>query len=286
MNMIPGKYRNKLAFPFMLVHGKRPDTRTWLPLFSLCYFYHEKDSDASRSKHQAHTMDDIVVGRSSTSNVILIYNPCNQLYYESDSYRFDPYYLPSSVYPSIIYNGGLFVSLHRDDSPQISKPYPPGTRVVESDPTTNTTHLGTVMDIPMNCSTSPQCLIQFDDRTMTSVMASKMPSLIPKSDVNLSDSSHLLPPFLRLNSKITYKHEEQYHKGYHTQSDIGTYYFSYKLHRNKKQANWSVPLPNLTSTWHDLCVNGILLPRHTASLFVRDSLACVVSAANLVRECP
>ena len=48
MNMIPGKYGSKLASPFMLAHGTRPDPRTWLPLFSVCYFHHEKDSDASR----------------------------------------------------------------------------------------------------------------------------------------------------------------------------------------------------------------------------------------------
>jgi hypothetical protein len=40
MNMIPGKYKTKLASPFMLVHGVRPDQRTWLPLFSMCYFHH------------------------------------------------------------------------------------------------------------------------------------------------------------------------------------------------------------------------------------------------------
>jgi hypothetical protein len=200
MNMIPGKYCNKLASSFMLVHGKCPDTRTWLPLFFLCYFHHNKDSDASRSKHQAHTMDGIVVGHSSTSNAILVYNPQNQRYYEPDSYRFDPYCLPSSVYPNIIYDGGLFVSLHWDDSPQISKPYPPGTRVVDFDSTTNTTWSGMVIDILMDPSTSPQYLIQFNYGTATSITASKMLSLIPKPDVNLSDTSHLLPPFLRPNS--------------------------------------------------------------------------------------
>jgi hypothetical protein len=104
-------------------------------------------------------MDGIVVGRSSTSNAILVYNPCNQHYYEPNSYRFDPYHLPLSVYPNIIYDSELFVSVHRDDSPQISKPYPPGTQVVDSNPTTNTTCLGMVMDIPMDPSTSPQYLI-------------------------------------------------------------------------------------------------------------------------------
>jgi len=62
MNMIPGRYGGKLASPFMLVYGVRPDQRTWLPLFSICYFHHEKDSDVQRSKNQAHTMDGIVIG--------------------------------------------------------------------------------------------------------------------------------------------------------------------------------------------------------------------------------
>ena len=127
MNMIPGKYRGKLASPFMLVHGVYPDPRTWLPLFLVCYFHHEKDSNASRSKLQAHTMDGIILGRSPTSNAILVYNPRNQRYYEPDSYKFDPYCVPSSVYPTIKYNGGLFVSLHHNNNAAISKPYPPGT---------------------------------------------------------------------------------------------------------------------------------------------------------------
>jgi hypothetical protein len=80
MNMIPGKYRGKLASPFMLVYGVHPDQRTWIPLFSLCYFHHKKDSDASRSKNKALMLDGIVIGRSQTSNAILVYNPCNQQY--------------------------------------------------------------------------------------------------------------------------------------------------------------------------------------------------------------
>ncbi len=40
MNVIPGKYKWKLALPFMLVHGVRPDQQAWLPIFSLCYFLH------------------------------------------------------------------------------------------------------------------------------------------------------------------------------------------------------------------------------------------------------
>ncbi len=75
MNMIPGCYKHKLTSPFMLAHGVCPDQRNWLPMFSLCYFHQEKDSNAQHSKTQAHTMDVIIIGRSLTSNAILVYNP-------------------------------------------------------------------------------------------------------------------------------------------------------------------------------------------------------------------
>ena len=55
-----------LSSPFLLVHGVGHDERTWTPLFSLCYFHHTKDGDLSRSKHQPHTMDGIIIGRSPT----------------------------------------------------------------------------------------------------------------------------------------------------------------------------------------------------------------------------
>ncbi len=107
----------------------------------------------------------IVIGCSPTSNAILVYNPQNQRYYKPDSYKLDPYRVPSSVYPTIKYDGGLFVSLHRDDNPPISEPYPPGTRVFKVNPNTNLSLAGTVMDIPLDLVSSPQYLIIFDDGT-------------------------------------------------------------------------------------------------------------------------
>ena len=92
---------------------------------------------------------------------------------------------------------------------------------------------GTVMDIPMDPTTSPQYVILFDDGTIKSVPASKMASLIPKPAKPTSNSYHLLPPFLQLNSKITYGHEGQFHKGYLTKTPDGLYCFSYKSHVNK-----------------------------------------------------
>jgi hypothetical protein len=205
----------------------------------------------------------------------------------ADSYKINPYRLPSLVYCTIIYNGSLFVSLHRGDTPSISEPYPPGTQIKgPSSSNDNITWSGTVMDISLDPTTSLHYLIQFDNSTTKLIPASKMPSLIPKSHNTTFHSSHLLPPFLHLNSKITFKHEGRFHKGYLTKSPEGTFCFSYKSHIIKKHPDWSVPLPNLPSTWHDLCTDIILLPAHSVTSFIWDKSANIVSAVRLLWECP
>jgi hypothetical protein len=142
------------------------------------------------------------------------------------------------------------------------------------------------MDIPIDPATSLQYLILFEDGTTSSIPASKMDSLIPKPNVDMSERSHLLPPFLRLNSKITVEHEGQYHKGFLTQAFNGDYCFSYKSHINKKHPDWSISLPNLTSNWHDLCLQGVLVPGHNTTSFIHETTANFVSTANLIWECP
>ena len=304
MNTIPGKYVNDcLASPFMLVHGVGHNVRTWSPLFSLCYFHHNKDGNDSRSKHMAHTMDGVVIGRLPTSNALLVYNPQNRQYYEPDSYRLDCYRLPGLVYPLLCYDGGLFCSLLRDDNPSFEEKYPPGTRVERVDPDTNMLLACTVMDIPfplapLGDSSVQNYTVLFDNGTLASIPLETMATLILPLPVGLENSdaaTSLLPPFLRLNSKITYEHEGQYHKGFLGLRD-GVYQFVYKSHVNNCKEDWSVPLPNLPSTWVDLCVEGILLPGHILHTFLClpvsqqqtkfDPVASFVSALNLHKECP
>jgi hypothetical protein len=217
---------------------------------------------------------------------IFAYNPRNQKYYKPDSYRIDPYRLPSSVYSNIKYDSGLFVSLHQDDIAPISEPFTPGTRVAKVNPTTGHTQLGTVMDIPFDPNLSPHYLVQFDDGTSSSILAAKMPDLIPKPSVDISDNTHLLLPFLKVGFKITFEKDGQYHKGYLTQIPNGSYWFSYKSHINKKQEDWGAPPPNLTTTWRDLCAKGLLLPGHTWSSFNCTASDHHVSTRNLLPKCP
>jgi hypothetical protein len=303
MNAIPGKFKTRLASPFLLVHGVGHDVRTWIPVFSMCYFHHTKDGDLSQLKHQVHTMDGVVIGRSPMPNALLVYSPRNCQYYEPDSYRIDSYRLPGSVYPELKYDGGLFCSLLRDNNPAFEEKYPPDTCVERMDPSTNMLLAGTVIDIPFpsaisNVDSDLHYTILFDDGSTASIPLSEMASIIPPPpvDVAVTDSQDsLLPQFLRLNSKITYKHKGQYHKGFLGQRD-GVYPFVFKSDINKRKEDWSVPLPNLPVTWVDMCTEGILLPGHISHTFLCspaspgqstfDPVASLVSAVNLHCDCP
>jgi hypothetical protein len=136
--------------------------------------------------------------------------------------------------------------------------YPPGTQVERLNPMTNMLLAGTVMDIPFPLDVSasngnkPYCpyMVLFDNGTTGLILLSKMATVIPLLPVQVSSPDNqdaLLPPFLCLNLRITYKNEGRYHKGYLTQWD-GVFWFSYASHVNKRKEDWGVPLPNLPTT--------------------------------------
>ncbi len=207
------------------------------------------------------------------------------------------------MHPSLKYNGGLFVSLLCDDNLSFEEKYPPGTQVKWIDPSTNRLLAGTVMDIhfpvsPSEANSQQPYLILFDNGTTASVPLNEMAALIslPLVDVGASNSmDSLLPPFLHLNSKITYEHKEKYHKGFLGEHN-GCYHFIFKSHVNKQKEDWSVPLPNLPVTWVDMCIEGILLPGNISHNFLCsptswhpstfDPVGLFMSALNLHQDCP
>ncbi len=151
-------------------------------------------------------------------------------------------------------------------------------------------------DDPSNPSYSYTIL--FDNGSSASIPLREMPSIIPKPPVDIDSSNFqdsLLPPFLWLNSKITYEHDGQYHKGFLVKRQ-GIYRFIFKSHANKCIEEWGVDLPNLPTTWVNLCVEGILVPGHFSHSFLRpstsphqsmfDPVASFVSTVNLHCKCP
>jgi hypothetical protein len=138
---------------------------------------------------------------------------------------------------------------------------------------------GTVMDIPLiptvpssddPSDPSYSYTILFDSGISASIPLLEMPSIIPKPPVDIDSSNSqdsLLPPFLWLNSKITYEHDGQYHKGCLDKRQ-GICRFIFKSHANKREEEWGVDLPNLPTTWDNLCVEGILVPGHVSHSFL------------------
>ena len=230
-------------------------------------------------------MDGIAIGCSPTSNAMLVYSPQTKRYYEPDSYCLDPYRHPSLVYPDLCYDGGMFCSLVCDDSALMEELYPSSTQVERFDPTTKLLVAGTMMDIPLSTdvSGSPSYLILFDNGSSASIQLPKMQSMIPAPPVPMIDPaasspahSSLLPPFLSVNSRITYEHEGAYHKGFLSRKPCGMYCFSFKTHVKKKSKDWGVDLPNLPFDWVDLCTDGVLIPLHIPSFVLKcpQSLWC------------
>jgi hypothetical protein len=192
MNTIPGTYSGHHTSPFLLVHSVGHNECTWIPLFSHCYFHHERDSSQQRSKHQAHTMDGIVIDCSPTLNALMVYNLCTQQYFEPNSYCIDPYCLPTLVNLDIKYDGGLFCYLLHDKNSHMEEMYPPGTQIEQVDPYINMLLLGTVMGIPFPAMSadSPPCILSytvlFNNGSTVSIPLQDMASLIPPPPVNPS----------------------------------------------------------------------------------------------------
>ncbi len=99
-------------------------------------------------------MDNVIIGRSPTSNALLVDNPENCQFYKPEFYCIDSYRLPGLVYPDMKYDNGLFCLLLRNDNPSFEEKYLPETRIEHVDPATNMLLAGAVMDIPYQSSGS------------------------------------------------------------------------------------------------------------------------------------
>jgi hypothetical protein len=231
INQVPGRLGRKLTSPFELVHGHKPDSRTWFELFSIGYFQQEKDGSATRSNTEDHSLDGIAVGRDDRTNTIVFYNPLTKSYYRPPAFRLDEGRLPATNFPSLKYDGGLTCGSYRDRTDPVPKPFPPGTRVsIERDD--DPSRRGTVQTVPAIWSSTvsssadmgelapeddARYTILFDDGTQANVPFIDLAkpastTATPSPPGNNPFSS--LPHFLQRGSKITLDHEGQFVKGF------------------------------------------------------------------------
>jgi len=308
LNQTPGRLNNKLTTPYELVHGEKPDSRTWFELFSVGFFSHDTDvpSGDARSKSQAQTLDGIAVGRDSATNTITFYNPITRQYYRPQAFKLDESRLPISMYPkSIHYDGGLTCGLLRYNTDPVPEPFPPGTRVTiqqESHPVR-----GTIANVPMSPSplvqssaadseSSSMYVIHLDNGTTIEMSYEDLVRLDSPSDLTQTPKAPTfdgLPSFLQQDSKITLDHNGAYHRGYLHYSDQGGFAFVHRKTARSKRIEWSVPLPDLRQNWPTLVGDDTLIPGHgQISSFLKPNSsnnapsAKFVSAKNLLSPCP
>ena len=308
LNQIPGRLNDKLTTPYELVHGEKPDSRTWFELFSVGFFRHDTDvpSGDARSKSQAQTLDGIAVGHDSATNTITFYNPLTRQYYRPQAFKLDESRLPITMYPkSIHYDGGLTCGLLRHNTDPVPEPFPPGTRVTiqqESQPVR-----GTIANVPITTSPIVQpstadseissvYVIHLDNGTTIEMSYEDLVALDAPSAPQLSPNAPTfdgLPAFLQQDSKITLDHNGAFHRGYLHYSDQGGFAFVFRKTARSTRIEWSVPLPDLRQNWPTLVGEDTLIPGHgQISSFLKPNSsnnapsAKFVSAKNLLSPCP
>ena len=302
MNMIPGKVNGRLTTPFELVHRCPPDSRTWFPIFSMVYFYHDSDSDKNRVTMQSNAMQGIAVGRLNNTNALLVYHPVTKKYYE-----FDPSRLPGNEWPSRIhYDGGLFADLYRDGHTNVPEPYPPGlplkialedgsitTAIVSSIPIRDAN--GDVIPDEYQLTCPDGSLIRKTLEEMDILADTPANSSAKQSSPSLLEVESL-PVWLQHGRKVTYRKDNEYHKGFIIMQGNGTPRFSCRRQLSARQESWGVDLPNLLSDWPLLTQDNGLIPswnylsvlRPLSQLLSSPPLISAnhVSARDLKESCP
>jgi hypothetical protein len=317
INQVPGRLGRTLTSPFELVHGVKPDARTWFELFSVGFFKHTaKRGEGANTKTQEMTLDGIAVGRDRQTNTILFYNPLTKSYYRPQAWTLDKTRLPITHWPTLIkYDGSLHCGRYSNRTDPIPEPFPPGTRVqLLRD---NVPKKGTIANIPLvthpllntasspissdGASTSPPnestYVVHMDDGTTLEVDFAELAppehqQILSPSDA-LPDPQQSLPVWLRHDSKVTMDARGAYHKGYIDYSPEHKFRFVVRKNQRSRKIDWFEPLPDFVQHWTTLVADDILLPGHgVISSFLKPNSsnnapsANFVSAKNLLSPCP
>ncbi|KAL7547159.1 hypothetical protein ACHAWF_010477 [Thalassiosira exigua] len=212
INQVPGCLGKKLTTRFELVHGCKPDSKTWFELFSVGYFNHPKDGAQARSNVEDQSLDGIAVGRDDKSNTIIFYNPITKSYYHPQAFRLDESRLPATNFPaSIRYDGGLTCGLFRNRNDPVPEHFPPGTHVNVKRGTD--TVQGTIQRVPI-----PSSL------------------LVSTAASNNDDTSP--------SSYLAMDHKGAFHKGYLGHTPEGEFCFKVRRNLRSLKVDWLVPLPD------------------------------------------
>ena len=201
---------------------------TWFPIFSIAYFYNDSETDKDHTTFQSKAMIGIAVVRSNKTNALSFYNPITNQYYNTDTYKSDPYRLPCTDFPSQIhYDGGLHADLYRHIHKNTPDPYPPSIPLKipsnkdnNNNYTTATVSSIPIRDLPGNTVTCKYLLHLHDVYTFTKTLT-KMDAIAdsPINKTRFAPNPYLLvinslPAWLQHGCKVTYDHSGEFHKGF------------------------------------------------------------------------
>eukprot|EP00804_Cyclotella_cryptica_P030371 CCRYP_011900-RA/>CCRYP_011900-RA protein AED:0.20 eAED:-0.11 QI:0/0/0/1/1/1/3/0/1923 len=287
MNYIPGRMGRRLASPFELVHGVKPDSTTWFELFSVGFFKMESSSAGKHSKTQSMSLAGIAVGRDDTSNTILFYNPVTRSYYRPQAFTLDEARLPLAQWPGLIIPDDVPIKGTITNIPTPS-----------TSPLLQTAAHTSDSSLPDSSSLSPsRYTILLDNGTTTEcdfeeLAPSEQKQLHPPSS-SFPNPFRSLPSWLQQDSKVTLDCRGAFHKGYLHYCPVQGFLFVVKRTAKSAKIDWTEPLHDLPQHWTTLCADNTLLPGHnTISSFLKPNSsnnapsAHFVSAKNLLHPCP
>jgi hypothetical protein len=106
--------------PLELAHATKPDLHVLFKMFGLAAVQRERVGDSKLGKFDSQSVLMIAVGRCSTSNGLLFYNPVNSTFISSIDYKFQPN-TTSGVHFGYKYQSDTFF-YHLDETNSISSP--------------------------------------------------------------------------------------------------------------------------------------------------------------------
>lgn len=159
MNYIPFTVSGLSTTPHELVYGIKPDLHILFYSFSTGYFRHSRDGSYHCSGiSDSHSMQGIALGWCQKSDGMIVYSPHTKEVYVSSDYKLDEERHTLTAF-NLHYDGGIFLGLYNHNSFTSFEPYPEGTAVsftLPSSPhsTTPITMCGTVISVPIPQATS------------------------------------------------------------------------------------------------------------------------------------
>ena len=281
--------------PLALFYGCRPDYRVLFEFGAIGYFNRPSDGPRSRRTFEAHSFVGIAVGRSDFCNGLVFYNPDLHTFSVSSDYTLDVDRGVSDAFPSLVYDGGLQLSLL--DHTESKVLHPPGSSVYWCPVGATDRQSGVVLQVPT--SQTPSYSIRTDDQTTVEVAPDRIwgvlpfkgdhPSLdSPSSEDNvpqeLTVDHPLRPTWIRDDEAVTfYSDVHGFLHGRLWQDRDGCWEFvgSSKLPNNQRPI---IPVSDLLQTYLERLKEGTLQVGWAANPSRPQLVGRFVSAANLISK--